>query len=738
VPDAILEQADEVELIDISPEELLQRLKEGKVYLPAQAERALASFFTRANLTALRELALRRTAQQVDTQLQAERALSRTHATWPTAERIVVCVSPSPLSADLVRAARRLAAETHAEWEAVYVETAASRELPPAARERLAETLRLAEALGGAAVSLAGERVADAIVAYARQRNATKILAGKPTHAAWLDRLRGSLVDALIRQSGDIDIYVVRAQAGAAPQPAAAPRFVPHSGWPEYLIAACAVAVATGVAFLLRAHLQQANLVMLYLLAVVAVALRTGRGPSMLAALLAVGAFDFCFVTPYYTFAVRDAQYLITFLVMLLVSLVIANLTHRMKQQVQEAVARERRASSLYQLGRELAATSELAELVAVGERRVGELFHAQAAIVLAPADGGRMELAPRHYSLFANARSESAVMQWVRDNGKPAGHGTATLPGAEALHLPLSAGRDVIGVLALKPGAGPGADPLTQPEQRHLLDTCAALVALALERAVQQQAQEGAQLQAERERLRSTLLSSISHDLRTPLAGISGSAETLLALPPEQARAEQAELLGGIKTEAQRLSLLLENILDLTRVESGALSLRLEVQPLEEVVGSALGLLERRLAGREVALGLPADLPLVRIDAVLVERVLVNLLDNALKYTPAGSPLELSARGAGAWVEVSLADRGPGLPPLEPEQLFGGALQGGVTSGPAADASRGTGLGLSICKALVEAHGGAIRAAPRPGGGSVFSFTLPAAEERAAIMEPA
>ena len=742
IPDMVLEWADEIELIDISAKDLLQRLAEGKVYLPRQAQRALSNFFTEPNLIALRELALRKTAQQVDSQLQAERTLAGTQATWPAAERIVVCISPSPHSADLVRAARRLAEEMSAEWDAVYVETAAGHEVPAAARGRLEQTMRLAESLGAEVVTLQGEYVAETLVAYARQRNASKIVVGKPTHAKWIDRLRGSLVESLIRSSGDIDVYVVREQLPPGAKVASGlPPVVTHSDWRDYALAVAAVMAATAVAYLVHPYLQPANLIMLYLLAVVGVALRAGRGPAMLAAVLAVAAFDFFFVPPHLTFAVRDAEYLITFLVMLVVSIIIASLTFRLRQQVQAAIARERRTSSLYRLSRELAISSSLKEIEAVGERRVGELSRCRAAVVLRLDPTWVIELEARHAGLFQSPRDELAVMQWVISNGKPAGLATQTLPSAEALYLPLAAGRGVLGVLALKPEDPVGAS-LAQPEQRHLLDTCATLIAIALERELQSQARQQAQLQVEREQLRSTLLSSISHDLRTPLAAISGSAETLEALRPGRQEATERKLLDGIKSETGRLSLLLENILDLTRLGSGQLKLHFALQPLEEVVGSALRTLESRLSGRVLELKLPDELPLVNIDAVLVERVLVNLLDNALKFTPADSRIELSARETGQWVEVSLADRGPGLPASDPELLFVPFSQAGGAGSTSALGSRGTGLGLSICRAIVQAHGGTISAEAREGGGSVFRFILPAGEiqlpqEEAAPPEP-
>jgi two-component system, OmpR family, sensor histidine kinase KdpD len=728
IPDAILDQADEIELIDIPAKDLLQRLEEGKVYLPQQAERAMANFFTRPNLTALRELALRRTAQQVDSQLQAERTLAYTLATWPAAERIIVCISSSPHSANLVRTACRLATEMHAEWEAVYVETAASTELPAAAKLRLAETMRLAESLGGMAVTLSAEMVAESVVNYARQRNASKILVGKPAHPPWQDWLRGSLVNAVIRLSGDLDVYVVRAPAPAAElagqqSERALPRL--HSAWQEYVLALGIILTATGAGWLALAHLHPVNIVMLYLLAVVLVALRAGRGPAIFAAFLAVAAFDYFFVPPKMTLAVQNFEYLITFTILLVVGVIIAGLTWRLKQQAQSAIFREQRTAGLYRLSRELAVAQNTLQVALCGERIISELFRCKTAVVLPSAGMQALIFEPRHAGFCTELQNECAVMKWVLENNKPAGLTTGTLPGAEALYLPLSTNRGGMGVLGLCPPSDQAAH-LALPEIKRTLDTCATLIAAALEREQLELAEQQAVVQAASERLRSTLLSSISHDLRTPLAGIRGSAETMLELLPAQPGPER-ELLDGIRTEGERLTLLLENILELTRLTAGNLALRLESQPLEEVVGAALGQLEARLRDRRLSVALPEDLPLVRIDAVLIERVLVNLLDNALKYTPAGTPLELSAESAPGFVVLSLADHGPGLPAYAVEDVFTPFNQPGDKSGSPQAGGHGSGLGLSICKAIVTAHGGAISAAARPGGGSIFRFSLQA-----------
>jgi two-component system sensor histidine kinase KdpD len=711
VPDSVLERADQIELVDLPPDELLQRLQEGKVYLPEQAQAAIQNFFRKGNLIALRELALRRTAERVDAEMQA---YMRDHAvarTWPVSERILVCVSPSPLSAHLVRAGRRLATRMGAPWIVAYVETPASVRLPQEARGRVVQTLRLAEQLGAETVTLSGPTMSEEILAYARQRNVSKILIGKPGRSLWKRILLGSIVDALVRGSGDIDIDVVSSDREA--EAVIVPRIRPRPpAWGEYALALGTVGASTAIALLMFPHVGLSNLIMVYLLGVVAVATHAGRGPTALASVLSVAVFDFFFVPPYLSFAVSDTEHLITFTVMLTVALVISGLTVRIRAQADRAREREHRIATLYAMSRELATTREVDGLLDVALRHIAEVFPGQLATLMPDGEG---RIAPRrtHPAELTMDESERAVAHWVYEHGQLAGLGTATLPGARALYLPLVGSRGPVGVLGMTP-----TDPhaVESPEQLHQLETFANQLALAIERAQASEDARRAEVRAEAERLRNSLLSSVSHDLRTPLASITGAASSLLEAGDELGDATRKELLSSMHQEAERLDRLVNNLLEMTRLEAGGAVIHKEWQPLEGVLGAALKRLDGRLRDREVRIDLPADLPLVPFDALLVEQVLVNVLENAARYTPPGSPIDVSAVSADGAVRIDIADRGPGLPPGEEGRVFDKFYRGSGARG------RGVGLGLAI----TEVHGGKIWAEPREGGGTVFRFTLP------------
>lgn len=715
VPDSVLERADQIELVDLPPDELLQRLQEGKVYLPEQAQAAIQNFFRKGNLMALRELALRRTAERVDAEMQA---YMRDHAvarTWPVSERILVCVSPSPLSAQLVRAGRRLATRMAAQWIVAYIETPASVRLPQAARDRVVETLRLAEQLGAETVTLSGPTMSEEILAYARDRNVSKIVIGKPGRSLWRRIVLGSVVDALVRGSGEIDIYVVSGDRKT--EPLKAPRIRPQPlDWREYALALGTVGVSTGLALLMFSHVGLSNLIMVYLLGVVVVATRAGRVPTALASVLSVAVFDFFFVPPYLSFAVSDTEHLITFTVMLTVALVISGLTVRIRAQANRARDRERRIAALYALSRDLATTRDVDGLLETAVRHIADVFPGQLAVLL-PGDDGRVAPRRMHPAEFSMDASELAVAHWVYEHRQLAGLGTATLPGARALYLPLVGSRGAVGVLGMSP-----ADPhaLESPEQLHQLETFANQMALAIERAQASEDARRAEVRAEAERLRNSLLSSVSHDLRTPLASITGAASSLLEAGDQLGEVTRTELLSSIHQEAERLDRLVNNLLEMTRLEAGGVVLRKEWQPLEGVLGAALKQVDGRLRDREVHIDLPGDLPLVQFDAMLVEQVLINILENAAKYTPAGSAIDISAATIGGAVRVDIADHGPGFEPGEEERVFDKFYRGPGAKG------RGVGLGLAICRAIIDAHGGKIWAEPRPGGGAVFHFTLP------------
>ncbi|HEX6852954.1 MAG TPA: sensor histidine kinase KdpD [Candidatus Polarisedimenticolaceae bacterium] len=716
VPDSIVESADEVELIDLPPDELLGRLRDGKVYVPEQAERAVANFFRKGNLIALRELALRCTADRVDAQMQVYRRAEGAERTWPIAEKLLVCISPSPSAARLVRAGRRLARRLRASWTVLFVEQPRHAALSKEDQAYADHALRLAEELGGETVTLTAHDAVEEIVAFARARNVSKIVVGKPARFwRWRELWSGSFVTRLARASGDIDVFIVHGdERGAPTRSSAVPAPVDWSG---YARAVATTGGCTAVAAAGFPWLERSNLVMVYLLGVVVVATRWGRGPSLLASVLGVAAFDFFFIPPHFTFAVADAQYVVTFAVMAAVAAILSTLTARVKLQADVARARERRTGALYALSRELAGTRSLDTMIGAVRRHVEEVFDAATAVFL-PGDRGMLEVRGEAPPSFARDAKEVAVASWVGGHGAPAGKGTDTLSGAEGLYLPLTGSRGVVGVLGVHAGAG--RPPFTT-DQRHLLDAFANQAALALERALLAREAHRNRLAAEGESLRNALLAAVSHDLRTPLAAISGAASSLAFSSDRLDAASSRELVLTIHEEADRMGRLANNLLDMGRLQGSRVALRREWQPLEEVVGAALHDLERQLREREVVLRLPDDLPLVPLDDVLVERVLVNLVENALRYTPPGTTIELGASAGADQVTVEVLDRGPGIPEGEESRIFEKFFRG-----ENAPARQGVGLGLALARAIVEAHGGRIWAENRPGGGAAFRFTLP------------
>src|SRR5262245_3653995 len=732
VPDSVLEAADEVELIDLPPDELLARLREGKVYIPEQAERALAGFFRKANLIALRELALRATADRVDAQMEIYRRAEAGERTWPITEKVLVCISPSPSAIRVVRAGRRLARRLRAGWTVVSVDEPRHMRLRPADRDYAAQAMRAAEELGGDTVTLAGHDAVEELLRFARENNFSKVVVGKPGRFWRLrDLIQGSFVSRLAAASGDIDVFVVH--GGREKAAAAAEATASQEGaidWRPYARGAAVVAASTALAGALFAlGAAPANLIMVYLVGVVLVAARWGRGPSILAAILSVAAFDFLYVAPFLTFAVSDTQYLVTFAVMLMVGLLISTLTVRIREQADAARQRERRTSALYSLSRELASIRNLDGMIAAVRRHVRELLEGETAVFLTGEDG-RLALRGEENPAFAADPKETAVAEWVHGHSQAAGRGTATLAGAGALHLPLVGSRGPVGVLAIR--LAPEAPP-PGTETMHLLETITNQTALALERALLARDAHRQRLAVEGEKLRNAILAAVSHDLRTPLAAIAGAASGLASSGDRLDAPARRELVLTIHEEAQRMSRLANNLLEMGRLQSRSVALRREWQPIEEVFGSALHQMESSLKGREVAVRVPEDMPLVEIDEVLIERVLVNLLENALRYTPPGTPIELAASAGRDEVAIVVLDRGPGLVPGEETQVFEKFFRG-----EASRSRHGVGLGLAVARSIVEAHGGRIEAANRPDGGAVFRFTLPIGGTPPAAGEPA
>jgi two-component system sensor histidine kinase KdpD len=730
IPDGVFDGADEVELVDLPPDDLLDRLREGRVYGGEKSQQALAQFFRKGNLIALRQLALRATADRVDAAMREYRERHSIANPWVASERLLVCVGPDALSERVVRAARRLALAHHAQWLAVYVETPSLQRLPQGARDRVLQTLGLAEELGAETANLSGDSVAAELIAFARQRNISKIIVGKPLQSRWRDRFRRPLVDELIRSSGHIDVYVITGEPGEGS--ATPPRIpTPSSRWPAYAKAVSIVALATCVCWPLSVHIDRINLVMLYLLATVITAWRFGRGPSVLATVLGVLLFDFLFVPPYYSFAVADTQYAITFAVMLGIGLVISGLTAFGRRQAAVARHRERRTRELYGLSRELAGSRHLDELCAILCRHVVASMECEAAVLLPDGEGriqdpanfcSRGWIRPQNsMSRFPVPGNELGIAQYCFDHQEMAGLNTNTLAGADSIYLPLKALRRCVGVLAVRP---PDLRQLQVPEQMHLLEAFVSQSAVAMERVQLAEAAQMAGLEIETERMRNVLLSSISHDFRTPLATIIGSASTLLESDPGQLDdARRRSLLRGLLDEAQRMNRLMANLLDLTRLSSGRIVLKPEWVAMEELIGAVLAGLDEALSGREVTVDIAADLPLVPCDEVLIAQVLSNLVENAIKHTAQGTAIAIHAATSDGSVQVRVRDHGAGLPSGEEARVFE-KFHRARTEG----AQSGFGLGLSICKYIVEAHAGTIDASNAADGGAEFRFSLPLA----------
>ncbi|MBI5450034.1 MAG: two-component system sensor histidine kinase KdbD [Gammaproteobacteria bacterium] len=719
VPDRIFAEASDIVLVDLPPDDLLIRLREGKVYLPDQAERAIQNFFRKGNLIALRELALRLTADRVDNQMRAFRHSIMDEQVWQTRDTLLACIGPGDLDDKVVRAAARLAARLGTDWHAVYVETPGLQRLSEQRRRAILKTIKLAQDLGAKTATLAAQEAAEAVLDYARRNNLGKIVVGRSTR----QRLHWPGQSSFLRRLGalapDIDLITVARESkrlhwelgdeAEAERPVSKRR----ERWRGYLYAALTCIGITVAVTPLLGPLEQTNIVMLFLLGVVFVAFRFGRRPAVLAAVLSVIFFDFFFVSPRFTMRVSDVQYLLTFAVMLIVGIVTGHLTSSLRYQLRVARYREERAQSLYEMSKALSSALVEEQVVEISDKFVEATFRAKAAILL-PDDAAKLRTPLAHGKLPA---LDPAIAQWCFDKNVPAGAGTDTLPASAQLYLPLKAPMHVRGVLALEPH---NPRLLMIPEQRRLLDTFAMLVAIALERIHFVTIAQDTLVKMESERLRNSLLAALSHDLKTPLTALIGLAETL-ALDLVAAQSGHADKADAIREQALRTSRLVHNLLEMARLQSGELRPRKDWQSIEEIVGGTLKGLDTLLAGHPLRLDLPADLPLVKCDAILIERVLVNLIENCTKYTPPGTTIGITAGKTDGIMRVEVWDEGPGLPPGQERVIFEKFARGEKES-----VIPGTGLGLAICEAIVLAHAGKIWAENRVPRGARFVFTLP------------
>ncbi len=736
LPDRVFDEADEVELIDLPPDDLLARLYAGKVYIPEEIGTAVERFFRKPNLIALRELALRRMAARVEASARRVSYVGdQSSRPWLARDRVLVAIGPDTQAEQVIRAGKRLADALNAEWSAVYVETPALLKLSEVERNRRIDLLRLAESLGAETVTLDGPTAAEALLEYAKTRRATRLVVGAVKRRGWRTWWRPSTTLELARLARGFDVIVVAASDRVEPQRPASPVTSTTYGkspvsLARYAWALATTAICTALAWFMHPHFELANLVMVFLLGVTVAGLKFGRGPSVLTSVLNVASFDFFFVPPRFTFAVSDVQYLVTFFVMLLIALTIASLMANVRQQTRVAGARERRTALLYAMSRELAATRGFETMARVAVKHVAEVFDTQAAVLL-PDEAGRLrEPSDANAALPESFHgADLAVAQWVLDHGHAAGLGTDTLAASPGLYLPMEGAtmndqRQRLGVLAVLPS---NRRRVLLPEQRHLLETFAGQIGLALERARLAEIAESTRLAVESESLRNTLLASISHDLRTPLAVMAGAASTLAQKGAALDESKRAALAQSIEDKAQEMSNLISNVLDLVRLEARQGRLRRDWQTLDDLLGAALERFGERLAQHPIEVDFPAELPPVHVDATLVVQVFCNLFDNLLKYTSAGTRAQVSAVADDAFVRVTVDDDGPGLPGGDPQRLFKKFQRG--EEEPAAV---GVGLGLAICQAIVRAHSGEITAQRRPGGGARFEFTLPATEPAA------
>ncbi len=717
VPDGVFSTADEIELIDLPPEDLIKRLHEGKVYVPEQARRAIHHFFSPGNLTALREMALRHAAERVDRQMVDYMRAHAIAGPWPTRERVLVCIDEKVDAQRLVRVAKRSAERKGAAWVAVTVETSRAYTLTEAEKDRIDEAMRLAAQLGGETATLQGDDVVATVLAYARERNATQIVVGRTRPGRW--SLGKSVTDRLIARSGDLNVLVVG--GGEEGKEAKAPRPPKPQGvrdWLNYLFALVATVAATGLGLAIDAiGLPVANISVTYLLAVLVVAMKAGLRSAILASVMSFLAFNFLFTEPRYTLAIRDLHNILTVVFFLIAAVIVSNLAARLRSQMQATRESARRTANLYDFGRKITAAATLDDVLWAVVHHVAATIHGKS-LVLMPTDSG-LGIAAGYPPEDQLDDKSAAAADWAWAHGRIAGRGSPTLPVALWMFIPLKTARGPVGVLGVQ--MMEDAD-MPSPDQTRLLETLADQAAVAIERTTLVADIETARVATERERLRSALLSSLSHDLRTPLVSIMGAASSLITYDEALDSGSRRDLAQTVQDEAERLNRFVQNLLDMTRLGAGAMKPRVDWADLRDVVGAAVQRAARLARAHTIRIDIAADMPLLCIDAVLMEQVFFNLIDNACKYSPAGTAVKVWAIRTPRHIAIEVADQGPGIPPEDRERVFDMFYR--VNQ---ADAQSGTGLGLAICRGIVEAHGGTIHAEPGlHGAGTCIIIHLP------------
>jgi two-component system, OmpR family, sensor histidine kinase KdpD len=718
VPDTVIDNADEIKLVDFPPDELLKRLREGKVYVPEQIAHAVQDFFRKGNLTALRELTLRTAAERVDEQVRSYMKTENIPGPWPIGERIVVCISPSSLGSRLVRTGRRLATQLHAEWFAVYAETPANLRLSTREQDSLTSTMRLAERLGAKTVTIQGHSVSEAIVNYAKSNNITKIVVGKPARKR-LFRLNDEVVvNRIIRQSKDIDVYVVSETTETA-KPEREERIEPIRKWQGYIVGVILVVVSTVLGNFLSSVFSGANIIMVYLLCVAIVAIFWGLGPSIATAILSIIGFDFFLIPPYLTLAVENTTDIFNLIVLLVVGVIISYLTSRIREQTEMTKNRERQTATLYSLSRRLTNVGGLQETLNAIIDGIKDTFGTDVVIYL-PDPSRKGNLLPNAGKLQTTVdENDLGAAVWSFEHQKTVGHGTDTLPNAIARFVPLITIRNTVGVIALK--IDNPTEQITM-ERIRLIEAFADLAAVAIERAQLVEENRNAQILEESEKLQNAFLNSISNDLRTPLVSIISALNNLQEQGMTLNDSGRKSIQNAMK-EADRLNHLVTNLLDVSRIEAKALKLNRQPADIIEIIRVAKEQVGSRHGEHQIKIR-PPEIAKMLVDSHYMVQVFINLLDNAFKYSPPDSPIEISARQNGQEMEIEVADRGVGIPSRDLERVFDKFYR---VEQP--NYVTGTGLGLTICKGIIEAHGGHIVAENRPSGGTIIRLTLPLAK---------
>ncbi len=729
VPDSVIDRADDIEIIDITPEDLLKRLDEGKVYLPKTAKRATANYFSPGNLTALRELALRRTAQRVDDQLVNHMQANAIRGPWAAGERVLVCVNDDPRSPSLIRYARRQADRLRAPWTALHVEQASSG-VTDEQKDRIATTLRLAERLGGDAITLPGDKVARDIVRYALSNNVTHIIVGRSEKSRWREFVQGSVSHDLIRQAGDISIHVIsgkehdvlpaRRIANAEPR-----RFSVK----PYLLSLLYIGIAFGVGQLLARALGVQSIALVFLMAVLASAATAGLLPALFGSVIGALALNYLFLDPVYTFTIRDPEGVVAFFFFLGAAIITSNLTARVHRQAAAARHRARSTEDLYLFSKRLAGAGSLDDVLWASAHQIASMLKVRVVILL--PDDGTVVVKAGYPPDDTLVDADIAAARWAWEHNRPAGRGADTLPGAKRLYIPLITGKTPVGVVGLD---NDREGPLLTPEQQRLFDALTDQAAIAIERIQLVADVDRAKRAAETDKLRSALLTSISHDLKTPLAAVMGAAGTLKEYAQSMDNADREELLGTIIDESERLNRFIANLLDMTRIESGAMAPNMSLHYLDDIVASALRRASKILSDHEISVSIPPELPMLKLDPVLFEQVLFNLFDNAAKYAPARTAVTIKAWQDTVSVVLQVSDRGPGIPANDLEKIFDSFHRVRKCD----QVRAGTGLGLTICRGFVEAMGGTIVAGNRQGReGAVFTIRMPVPADRPKLEEP-